>query len=125
MKISRKKVLKLDFEILIMYYVFKLPIFDKKATRLLSKGELFELEKIINQLKINPNIGKILTYSFLREKKVGSKRIYFLVYKEICLILLVSASDKKSQQKTINEIKKYLEEYKEYAYELYRNISNE
>ena len=44
-----------------------------------------------------------LNHSFLREKRIGSKRIYFLVYKEICLVLLVSASDKKSQQRSIEE----------------------
>lgn len=66
-----------------------------------------------------------MNYQFLREKKLKDKRIYFLIYKEICIVLLVSASDKKTQQETINEIKLYLDEYKEFAHQLYDKIKKE
>ena len=53
-----------------------------------------------------------------------NKRIYFLLYKEICIILLVSALDKGSQQQeTIDNIKMYLSEYKEFAYQFYDNLN--
>lgn len=105
-----------------MYNVFKLPIFEKRAKKLLNKKELKEVDEIIEQLKINPNIGKPLTYPFLREKRLKDKRIYFLLYEEIAIVLLVSSSDKKSQQDTIDEIKLYLNEFKEYAYQLNEKI---
>ena len=47
-----------------------------------------------------------------------------LAIKEIAIILLVEASNKKAQQKTIEEIKLYLPEYKEFAYQLYDNFKN-
>ena len=65
-------------------------------------------------------IGKPISYDFFREKKIGDKRIYFLVYKDFALILLVGSSDKKMQQETIDEIKCLLPEFKEYAYQLYK-----
>ena len=53
-----------------------------------------------------------------------NKRIYFLLYEEITIVLLVSSSDKKSQQDTIDEIKLYLNEFKEYAHQLNEKIKN-
>ena len=69
-----------------MYRVFKSLDFDKYANKLLSKADLVELEKFINLLKKNSNIGKPLGYDFLREKKIGSKIVYFLVYNN-CVLL--------------------------------------
>jgi len=60
-----------------MYRVFKLPIFDKRANKLFNNLELIRIDKIIVQLKINPFIGKSLSYQFFREKRVNGKRIYF------------------------------------------------
>ena len=106
-----------------MNRVFKLPDFDKHSKKLLSKKELIELDKFIQDLKVDFNKGKPLSYDFLREKKIGSKRVYFLIYKEICFILLVGSSSKKTQQETIENIKLYLNEYKEYVYQIYEKIS--
>ena len=103
------------------YRVFKLPIFDKRANKLFNKRELKNIENMVEKLKFNPYRGKILTYPFFREIKINDKRIYFLIYEEIAIILLVSSSNKKTQQDTINIIKKYLSEYKKYAYQLYKN----
>lgn len=105
-----------------MYDVFKLPIFEKKSQKILNYKELQEVQKIIEQLKINPYIGRPLNYPYLREKKIKDKRIYFLVYENITLVLIVSTSDKKSQQETINYIKSYLSEFKEYAYKLHQEL---
>lgn len=107
-----------------MYIVFKLPVFEKRAKKVLSEEELNQVNVFIEKLKINALVGRPLSHSFLREKRIGSKRIYFLVYKEICLVLLVSASDKKSQQRTIDEIKEELQYYKEFAYKLHERINN-
>ena len=49
---------------------------------------------------------------FFGKKKFGSKRVYFLVYEDEQIVLLVGVSDKKAQQQTINHIKEYLPYYK-------------
>jgi len=101
-----------------MFAVYRLPVFDKRAKKLLNNQEFEEVDAIIEQLKENPLIGRPLSYSFLREKRIGSKRIYFLVYENVAIVLLVSASDKKAQQDTIDEIKENLDEFQEYAKKL-------
>lgn len=101
-----------------VYRVFKAPKFDKVVGKLLDKPELEELDALIKDLKLGKIAGKPLTYDFFREKKIGGKRIYFLVYDDIALILLVNASNKKYQQATIDEIKILLPEFKKYAYGL-------
>ncbi len=66
--------------------------------------------------------GKPLGYKFLREKRVGEgKRIYFLIYENLNATLMVSVSDKKTQQETINKIKEYLPEFKSLAEELVKS----
>lgn len=67
--------------------------------------------KIIRQLKQNINAGKPLGYPFFREKKIDFYRIYFLVYADLDAILLITLSDKKTQQDTINKIKRELDHY--------------
>ncbi|MFW6286182.1 MAG: hypothetical protein ACOC16_03605 [Nanoarchaeota archaeon] len=107
-----------------MYRVFLLPEFKKKVKKILNKKELKELESFIENKLISrgDKIGKQLTYSFLREKKIVGKRIYYLIYKEIEIILLVGISNKKTQQKTIDEIKLYLPKFKKFAYHLYNKF---
>ncbi len=103
-----------------MYRVFKEPKFQKKAEKLLDKHEIKELEKFIMNLKKGILAGKWLTYNFFREKKIGGKRIYFLVYDDIKVILLVGCSNKKYQQTTIDEIKLFFPELKKYAYDAFK-----
>ena len=109
-----------------MYKVFFVLNFKKKVKKLLNKKELEELENFIeNELKVKGDlVGDQLTYPFLREKKITGKRIYYLVYQDIAIILVIEVSNKKTQQKTIDEIKKYLPEYKKLAYELYNKYNN-
>lgn len=76
-------------------------------------------EKIPRKLAENPLIGSPLGYPFLREKRIKEKRIYYLVYPDILLVLLVATSGKKDQQVTIEHIKNHLDAYKEVA----KNIS--
>ena len=104
-----------------MYEVYKLPIIDKRINESFTKIEIIQLKKFIDKLKINPYIGKPIKYDFLREAKFREKRVYFLIYNEICLVLVIGESDKKSQQQTINNIIKNLKLYKKLAYELYRD----
>ena len=69
------------------------------------------------KLKENPFQGKQLAPS-LREKRIKDKRIYFLVYEDLNLVLLVAISNKKNQQTIIDNIKNMLNEYKKYATKL-------
>ena len=91
--------------------VFETNSFERD-TKTLSKAEQQQLESLKDQLAEHFGIGKPLQYSFLREKRIGSKRIYFLVYEEQDAVLLVAISDKKAQQETIDKIVELLPEYK-------------
>lgn len=79
-------------------------------------------EKMAKKLAENPLAGKPLGYAFLREKKIREKRIYFLVYGELQLVMLVATSGKKDQQVTISHIKEYLLEYKRIAEGVSRQV---
>jgi len=71
--------------------------------------------KIPSHLAENPYAGKPLGYPYLREKKIGGRRIYYLIYDDLKLVLLVATSDKKDQQATIDHIKGNLDEFRKIA----------
>jgi mRNA-degrading endonuclease RelE of RelBE toxin-antitoxin system len=79
--------------------------------------------KISKKLVGNPYVGKQLSYPFLREKKIGGRRVYYLVYEDLELILLVASSDKKNQQATIDHIRENLKEFREVAEEVSKQVS--
>lgn len=95
-----------------MYGVYRTETFDRQVKKL-SKEEQKQIEHIEQQLKTNPFVGKPLGYKFFREKKIKGRRIYFLIYEELVMVLLVGQSDKKDQQATINLIKGRIPEYYE------------
>lgn len=68
------------------------------------------LEKLKKSLEENPFIGKPLKHDFLREKKWGPFRIYYLIVKDILVVFLLEFSDKKEQQKVIDDILYNLDE---------------
>ena len=78
----------------------------------LANAEKERINKIKEQLKINPYVGKPLGYRFFREKKLNGNRIYYIIFEDVIVVLLVAYSDKKTQQATIDTIKK--------AYDIYR-----
>ncbi|MFH0867934.1 MAG: hypothetical protein V1831_01355, partial [Candidatus Woesearchaeota archaeon] len=63
------------------------------------------------QLKETHDVGKPLGYPFFREKKIEKYRVYFLVYEDVDTVLLITISDKETQQDTINKIKENLDYY--------------
>ena len=83
----------------------------------LSKSEQERLDKVKLQLQKNPYVGKSLGYRFFREKRVDGKRLYYLIYEDIIIILLVALSDKKAQQATIDAIKRAFEIYRKDVYD--------
>ncbi len=102
----------------------KVEIIDSLAKEIQKKfkGESHEIIKLLRSLEENPNKGKILgsVSGFLvKELKYNGFRFYFIVEgdklkfyskEEIVdlLIRFVRMSNKKSQQKTINEIREIL-----------------
>ena len=80
-------------------------------------------EKLPKKLAINPFVGAPLGYRFLREKRIKEKRIYFLVYEDIRLVLLIAVSGKKDQQATIDHIKGNLDEFRKESERLSKQIS--
>ena len=83
-------------------------IFSRHFSEKLAKSEKdFQswVENILDQLAINPYVGKPLGTKWLREKKFGKKRMYYLLYEEFSAVYLVGISEKKDQPETIALIK--------------------
>lgn len=99
-------------EVPCIYEVYRTRTFNKMIKRL-SPDEQKKITNIELQLKKNPFTGKPLGYRFFREKKIKDKRIYYLIYEDFNIVLLVAISDKKAQQTTINKIKELLPAYYE------------
>ena len=95
-----------------MFQVFRVAEFENDIQKELSYEQQRQV-KILErkQLTINPYVGDPLGYRFFREKKIGSKRIYYLIYDKLQAVLMVAISDKKAQQKTIDIIKTRLDEF--------------
>ena len=81
--------------------------------KILPKDYREQIQGFIKELKQNYNTGRPLGYHFFREKKMGKYRLYFLIYEDVDTVLLVTISDKKAQQDTIDNIKIQLNHYKE------------
>ncbi len=99
------------------YAVYALNIFDKEMSKL-SSDYRQKIEKIFFQLKENPYAGDQIRYRFFREKRIKEKRIYYLVYDDLKIVLLVAISGKKAQKETIDKIVSYFKEYRNYAEKL-------
>ena len=92
--------------------------FEKRVFKYLEKSELKELDLFFENLEISPFLGKPISYNFFREKKINEKRVYFLIYEDLNLILFVGISNKKTQQKEIDKIKINFKDYKQYVLKL-------
>lgn len=75
------------------------------------------------KLADNPFIGKGLSYRFFREKKFEGRRVYYLVYEDLKIVLLVATSGKKDQQVTIDHITSQLDGYKKEAERISKQVS--
>jgi len=96
-----------------LYKIYKTDQFNKDFNKL-DKSLQEQTEKEIEQLEINPYVGKPLGYKFFREKKVKNYRIYYLIYDEYVVVFVIALSDKKDQQKIINKIKHLIPFYREH-----------
>ena len=80
-----------------------------------TKREQRIANKLPEKLKENPHKGRPLGYPYMREQRVGGKRIYYLIYEDLQLVLLVATSEKKNQQRTIDAIKNDLDDFRRVA----------
>ena len=94
------------------YQIFTTEQFDTDFKEIDNSIKI-QIEDEIEQLETNPYVGKPLGYKFFREKKVQGFRIYYLIYDNYVVVYLIAISDKKDQQKVINQIKRLLPFYKE------------
>ena len=62
------------------------------------------IDKIKDQLAENLNVGKSLKYDWFREKKLGNKRLFYLINQKTNKAVLVAFGTKKEQQKIIDHI---------------------
>lgn len=77
-----------------------------------TKADFEAAEKIPQKLSTNPYSGDPLGYRFFREHRVKEKRVYYLIYDDLKLVLLVATSGKKDQQPKINYIKHHLDDFR-------------
>ena len=98
------------------FRVFTTQEFDKDFEKF-DEGTKRNIKKIVDQLKEQGDVvGKPLGHRYFREKKFGDNRLYYLVYKQ--LILIVAIGNKKMQQETIDSVLAELDTY----WHLMRNI---
>jgi len=100
-----------------VYKVYAMEVFDKELNKL-SSDYSSKVEKIFLQLKDNPYVGDSIRYKFFREKRIKEKRIYYLVYDDLNIVLIVAIGGKKTQKETIDKIASYFKEYRNYAKKL-------
>lgn len=98
------------------YKIIGTETYEREISKL-DRAEKEAVDKIPERLSEDPYIGKPLGYYFLREKRIREKRIYYLVYEELKVILLVATSSKRDQQRIIDFIKDHLSEFKKLAEE--------
>ncbi|MBI2669144.1 hypothetical protein HYX14_04855 [Candidatus Woesearchaeota archaeon] len=94
------------------YIIFHSRTFDKELEKF-PKDFHDWLDRIEDQLVLNPYVGDHLRVPWLREKKRGGFRVYYLIYEDLPAVYLVAISDKKDQQKIINTIFLLIDNFKE------------
>jgi mRNA-degrading endonuclease RelE of RelBE toxin-antitoxin system len=107
-----------------MYKILQTINFDKVFKKTIPENLKEIVKNKINKLKNNPYIGKPLSYSFFRELKIDKFRIYYSIYEDYLIILVIGVSDKKLQQETINLIKKERKSFKSFVEKYLKEENN-
>jgi len=106
-----------------MFKVFTTKEFDDRFEKL-DESNKNRVRKIMKQLKEQgDSVGKPLKVPYFREKKFEEKRLYFLSYKGLMVILAIAISDKKAQQETIDKIISRLDYYREFVIKKLKEIN--
>ena len=93
------------------YAVYRTTVFSKKL-EVFSNDFKRQIDHIEEQLKENPYVGKPLGVRWFREKKLDVFRMYYLIYEDIQAVYIITLSGKKDQQKVIDTIRVFLEQYR-------------
>ncbi|MBU1201467.1 MAG: hypothetical protein KJ583_02800 [Nanoarchaeota archaeon] len=105
-----------------LYKVYTTPEFDRLFEKL-SKDDQIEINKLTTkELPNNPYQGRALGFKFFREKRIRGKRVYFLIYEDFILVLMVAIGDKKTQKKDISKIRINREIYLKLAEDISKNF---
>ena len=96
------------------YKLHATEMFEKKFDKLIPADKKEDMRRRIAKLKCFPYSGKPLGYKYFRELKLGKFRVYYEIFEQEIFILLLTISDKKNQQETIDIIKGQREEIREY-----------
>ena len=94
------------------FSVFHSATFDKLLANFQNDFKIL-LDKIEDQLVINPYVGDPIKFPWFREKKYRKYRVYYLIYEDLKAVYLVNISEKKDQQRIINTILLLLDNLKE------------
>ncbi|MSR86472.1 hypothetical protein EXS74_03700 [Candidatus Woesearchaeota archaeon] len=94
-----------------MYQIYMTEEFRKLKNKL-DGSEQQWISKIMDQLQVNPS-GKILCFSWFREKKYLNKRLYYLVDEKRRNILFIAYESKKDQRSVIRNVVQKREEFLE------------
>ncbi|MEK6902839.1 MAG: hypothetical protein AABX02_04615 [archaeon] len=97
-----------------VYRVISTQEFDHQLEEL-NTVDQERINRFVEQIHQNPLVGKPLGFLFLREKKFEGRRMYFLIYDEWHVVLLILLSSKKEQSAAIDWIKKNIPALKEYV----------
>ncbi|MBI1972956.1 hypothetical protein HYS50_03050 [Candidatus Woesearchaeota archaeon] len=95
-----------------MYVVYRSGTFLKQLKKYPRELEPWLLA-VEDQLAINPYVGDPLGTKWLREKKQGKFRVYYLIFEEWKAVHMAGISDKDTQQLVINTIHLLLDQYRE------------
>lgn len=95
-----------------MFAVFRSAAFERELERMPDEFVRW-VNKVEDQLRINPHRGRPLRVPWFREMKRGKFRIYYLTYEEFQIVYLVGMSEKKDQQRVIDAIWLFLDTYRE------------
>ena len=84
----------------------------------LDHSDQIKVDKVLIKLREQgDHVGKELHYSFLKEKRIGGKRLYFLLYLDLHAILMLFITNKKMQQCTIDRVLSELPNYERFVRE--------
>jgi len=73
------------------------------------------IEDIKNSLRENLKVGKRLRFEWFREKKLGNKRLFYIINEKNGKAILLAFGSKKEQQKIINHILENRDTYLRYV----------
>ena len=108
----------------VKYRVLKMQEFDSDFKKL-QKNEKERVDRFLLQLSEKGGlVGKPLGVKFFREKKFEGKRLYYLIYDEVLVVLAVAISDKKAQRATINRIMPKFSYYQQYVSEALKQLKD-